>query len=154
MRGHCAAISSTSTEILFKSKRSPGAALESLSVAFLTKQGTSTNCNAAELMRRAFTQLQLPVSIPRTLPAIRTGKRKGLWSDLPDALTRVLHQLVHPKRHVNIKLRTGVPIVWNIAQWYIELVVLRLSGYQHIYSIRIDCATAGAGEVERVPWRH
>lgn len=128
------------------------AALERLSVAYLTKQGHSTrNRTAADLMRSTFTHLRIPVSIREGRGAIRSGSRKGLWRDLPSALTRVRNELVHPKPHVDINFRTVVPTVWNVAQWYIELAILRLSGYLGVYSNRLR--SRWRGKVESVPWQ-
>ncbi len=43
-----------------------------------------------------------------------------------------------------------VPQGWKLAQWYVELFLLKLAGYRGVYSDRI--AARWVGEVKPVPW--
>jgi hypothetical protein len=126
------------------------AALERLTTAYLVKLGTSTQRHAAENFRAALRHLKLPTAIPQGMSALSTARRKGIWKDLPDAIVKVRNELVHPDARLNIRIGKVVAGVWNAAQWYVELCILRLAGYRGVYSRRIH--TNWRGEVERVPW--
>lgn len=126
------------------------AALERLTGALLSKSGLQAEGNATDCFRRAFGQLKLPTAIPMRMAALMTGRRKGMWSDLPEVIVRVRNELTHPKARLPMKVGKVIGTVWQIAQWYIELCILALAGYEGVYSNRLSARWRG--EVERIPW--
>jgi hypothetical protein len=127
------------------------AALERLTNAYLNWAGLGTGGIAAVRFRRAFRHLKLPTSVPKGMAAITTGRRKGVWTDLPEVVVRVRNELTHPKPRLPFQVGKVVTPAWQIAQWYIELSVLALSRYRGVYSNRLRARWRG--EVERVPWK-
>jgi hypothetical protein len=126
------------------------AALERLTNAYLIKTGLATSGNATARFRRAFQHLKLPTAVPRRMSVIYTGRRKRVWKDLPEVLVMVRNELTHPNTRLRIPIGKIVATVWQIAQWYIELSILALSGYRGVYLNRLRARQRG--EVERVPW--
>jgi hypothetical protein len=88
----------------------------------------------------------IPSSIPTELTDLLNVAVQRQWPSGPKALAGVRNQLVHPGRH------GGVPYydAWRLAEWYVELVLLRMLSFQGEYSNRIK--HRWVGEVERVPW--
>ena len=84
------------------------------------------------------------------MSAISNGRRKGVWTDLPELVVKVRNELTHPNARLPIQVGKVVATVWQIAQWYIELSILALTGYRGVYSNRLRARWRG--EVERVPW--
>jgi hypothetical protein len=98
------------------------------------------------------------LGIPRTLPAGLTALQKaseeapkggpGPWTDGPHALTDLRNVVVHPTK----KRRTlgAVDLPWDdaarLSRWYVELVLLRLMGYDGMYLSRLTYSS------EPVPW--
>ncbi len=126
------------------------AALERLAAAYLTNAGLLTRGNAADRFRRAFRHMRLPTAIPKEMSVISTTRRKGVWTDLPDALVKVRNELTHSKPQLTVGVRRVVADIWNIAQWYIELCILRLSGYRGMYLNRLH--RRRRRQVEQMPW--
>lgn len=126
------------------------AALERLSTAYLAKAGLSTGSNAADRLRRACRDLKLSTAIPKVASPIYSARRKGVWSDVPDAITKVRNELVHPTARLNLTLGKVISPTWILAQWYIELFILRLANYRGVYSDRLRARWRG--EVRNVPW--
>ncbi len=125
------------------------AALERLSSAYLdqNKIMLSRKASAAERLREVLQRLGIPQSIPVETMYLRAAKRRHGWSDGPEALTKVRNALVHPGR---LKIGKVVPDTWRLAQWYIEMTVLCLAGYEGDYSNRLK--SRWVGEFEAVPW--
>lgn len=106
--------------------------------------------SSAERMRRAFQIISLPGDIPRELSCIYRAKRRRLWQDSPEAITRIRNELVHPQGRLGVDVHQFLPEIWTLAQWYLELWLLRLSEYRGVYSKRLK--QGWVGEVENVPW--
>jgi len=128
------------------------AALELLVSAYLEAQNIKmpARSRAADQLREVLSRLGIPVAIPDALAGLQEGQRQNCWQDGPEAITRIRNELMHPKRKLPIKLGAVVPNAWSLAQWYIELLILRLSGYSGQYSNRLEARWVG--EVEDVPW--
>lgn len=124
------------------------AALEKLSKAYLRKVGLPTRGPSLIQFRKAFGHLQLPTSIPKGLAGIPSEKRS--FDDLPDAITSVRNELIHSDKKLKFNINSIIPSIWNVAQWYIEICILRLSNYHGVYSNRLRAKWRG--EVEQVPW--
>jgi hypothetical protein len=126
------------------------AALEGLASAYLAAVGKSQGGNAAETIRLALTEMSIPAAIPKEFRKLRRGQRKRAWDDGPHALIRVRNDLVHPKKRLPIPIGNLIGEAWQLAQWYLELAILRASGYSGVYSSRLR--TKWVGDVEAVPW--
>ncbi|CAN7380159.1 hypothetical protein LJR016_002223 [Devosia sp. LjRoot16] len=126
------------------------AALEGLAAGYLAALGKPTSGNAAEKIRRLLIEMAIPVSIPKQFVNLRSGQRKGAWQDGPHAITKVRNELVHPERRSLMPVDKCVVEAWRLAQWYLELAILRAAGYAGKYSSRL--ASRWVGEVEPVPW--
>lgn len=127
------------------------AALERLSDAVLRKRGLVPSGFAGERIRQALKHLGLPVAIPLHSKALSAGRRRKAWNDGPEAIVKIRNELVHPKKRLKVSLGTVIPEGWQLAQWYIELIVLRLCGYYGPYSNRLN--PGWIGHVEQVPWK-
>jgi hypothetical protein len=91
--------------------------------------------------------LGIPLQIPRKLQTLTSAARRNKWQDGPDALVRVRNEVVHAQRRYP---RSPIFEAWRLAQWYIELVILRLAGHSGYY---IDRTSADhVGDITKVPW--
>jgi hypothetical protein len=126
------------------------AALERLVSAYLAKAKVSSGSNTATRLRATCQVLKLPTAVPKAVPRLYYGRRRKLWKDAPDAIAQVRNELVHPKARLAIPLGRLIPDTWQLAQWYIELCILRLSNYRGVYSNRLRARWVG--QVENVPW--
>jgi hypothetical protein len=129
------------------------AALETLTEAYLDSRKISLlpEARAADRLREAFRDLRLPLAIPRDCSGVYAARRKKVWRDIPEAITKVRNELIHPHRRLRIDLHNVVSDTWNLAQWCVELAVLRLSDYNGVYGNRIR--GRWVGQVEQVPWK-
>jgi hypothetical protein len=126
------------------------AALERLALAHLETTQVSAASKAATTLRRAWQHLRLPGKIPRDADQLQRGRRKRLWTDSAEAITRVRNELVHPKSRLGVRAHDYIPEAWNLSQWYIELFILRLCDYGGPYSNRFR--SRWIGQVENMPW--
>jgi hypothetical protein len=122
------------------------AALERLASAFLPTDFQDEPL--ASRIRETLSRLDIPVAIPDALENLGVGK--GFWRDGPEALTKIRNELVHPNKRITDSIGKFIPDAWQLGQWYIELIVLRLCDYSGNYSNRLKARWVG--EVERVPW--
>jgi hypothetical protein len=129
------------------------AGLEELTAAYLEANGVplATESRAANNLRETLSRLGIPTKIPDVLKILTDGKAQGGWDDGPQALTRVRNELTHPKNRLPFKVGNAVYETWNLSQWYIELIILKLAGYSGEYSNRL--AARWVGQVEAVPWK-
>lgn len=105
---------------------------------------------AADQIRLLGTSLGIPLEVPSEL----TGLTKGLLKqneprDLASVLTRLRQLVTHPAKKESLNTETYMH-GWMAAQWLIELIVLRLAGYNGKYAKRY--ARRHVGSVELVPW--
>ncbi|MBA7469768.1 hypothetical protein ES707_05042 [subsurface metagenome] len=106
---------------------------------------------AADNLRETLSGLGIPVAVPDSLAGLKEGQRHNCWQDGPEAIVRIRNELVHPKRKLPINMADVVRDGWSLAQWYIELLLLRLAGYNGQYSNHLQARWVG--EVEDVPWK-
>lgn len=126
------------------------AALEGLTNAYLNRIRLSTTGRAADRFLRFFNHLKLPTAIPSRMSALSTGQKKGDWVNLAEVVVNVRNEMTHPNRRLHTKVGKVVGTVWQIAQWYVELSILALAGYDGVYSNRLHARWRG--QVELVPW--
>lgn len=112
-----------------------------------TRPSKSTTTNK---IVRASEQLGIPVAIPRTLSNLKRGERSDLWRNGPDAIVKLRNEFIHPVNRLGADRRKYAFEAWQLAQWYVEMFILRLTGYRDVYSNRLY--RGYVGQVVRVPW--
>lgn len=122
------------------------AALEHLSVMYLCTINKSPikKDSAAMKMRRGFQFLKLPLSIPTEMKTVASAFRQGVWSDLPDATAKTRNDIVHPHKKLSVNMSEVIKEIWTLSQRQLELLILRLSGYNGKYGNR--CKKPAGGE--------
>ncbi len=121
------------------------AALERLSFQSLGRT-RRRNEPAGEFISQALESLELEVRIPPSCPKLEELRRVNNWKDAPNTLVKIRNDLVHPKKkHGNISLPAHYE-AWNLGQWHIELILLKLFDYQGSYRNRLT------QKREPVPW--
>jgi len=116
-----------------------------LSAAAFNKPGCLP---AADKLRVLASSLGVPLEIPSKLRALRS-KRGTKWADAMDAITGIRNTAVHPNKKEQIRHERGYE-AWNLAQWYLEMILLKLFAYKGQYANRL--VSRWAGQVEPVPW--
>ena len=100
-------------------------------------------CNAAGKMRTLAEGLGIPVQIPLELTSLRSFPAG--WDDSLQAIACLRNDLTHPK----VKYDASVDVyydAWRLSLWYLDLVLLKLCGYNGKYRSRIT------DKNETVPW--
>jgi hypothetical protein len=137
------------------------AGLELLGWAILQRQdwlGTDalSKLSAGTITRLLLQWASVPVAIPdhfTALAARRSRISQASWA-APEVLFNVRNALVHPpKRLDEPEWPSSDELVesWQLATWYLELVLLRLLEYDGDYWSRLRL-NRSANEVEPVPW--
>lgn len=103
---------------------------------------------ASDLIRKAFKNLHIPLGIPSSCQKLFSLAQVNNWQDGPHALIEVRNALVHPKQKYK---DLSYFEAWNLSQYYIELMLLRLCEYKGYYANRLKLGR-WQGEVEPVPW--
>ena len=121
------------------------AALERLSCRILERTRQERE-PAGEFIRVALKHLNLEAQIPPGCLELEKLRQDNNWDNGPHTLVEIRNDLVHPKnKYGSISLPTNYE-AWNLGQWYIELMLLKLFDYQGSYRNRLT------QELERVPW--
>ena len=83
---------------------------------------------------------------PESCPELAMLGRKHSWKHGPHALVELRNNIVHPEdKYVNMSQRAYYE-AWNLAQWYLELTLLKLCGYEGSHGNRLS--QKWVGEVE------
>ena len=135
--------------------------LELLGWAILQRHGglrpnVVKKLSAGEIARQVIEWAGVPSVLPAKFDALADRRARIGEPDWegPEVLFSVRNKLVHPPNRLD-SLEWPKPEelwqAWQLATWYLELVVLRVLGYEgSCWSrIRLD---DGSGEVELVPW--
>lgn len=125
------------------------AALERLSLSILSRAGARKPEKSAEKIRHACEHLNIETSIPQFYSGLRSLDRHGTVFDGPRSVIDLRNELVHPKRRLSGNLGPAIYEAWQLAQWYIEVMLLKLCGYQGVYSYRLQ--PGWVGEVRTFP---
>ena len=113
---------------------------------------------AMEKLRLLLTMLEIPTAIPSPLKTLTSSaKAKGNdWKDGPHALAEIRNALVHSnpakRKKVFDKHPELVHEAWQLSLSYLELIILKLCGYDAAYSSRVSEAQWKGEEVQKVPW--
>ena len=129
------------------------AALEILSWTYLVKSSGMSrskfkSLDTAEAVRELLIALSIPTNVPATLGPLQILASTCTPADAVSAIVAVRNGLVHPERAA-----TAPPITeaWMLAQRFVELVLLRLCGFNGDHANRTN-TPRWIGQVERVPW--
>jgi hypothetical protein len=129
------------------------AALESLSrFVLIEARGTLSKggykaLRASDRIRRLLGELSIPIQIPSSSEQLVAATPP--WEDGPHAVTSIRNSVTHSYES------SGSPPVfeaWQLAQWYLELALLRLFEFNGSYSNRTKQGKY-VGQVELVPWK-
>ena len=83
---------------------------------------------------------------PESCPELAIFGRKHSWKHGPHALVELRNNIVHPEdKYDNMSQRVYYE-AWNLAQWYLELTLLKLCEYEGNYGNRLN--QKRVGEVE------
>ena len=112
------------------------AALERLAVQF-----------GKHRVRDALKCAEVPTAIPDYCKSlVEVGKPTG-----PESLIALRNALVHAKSRKNVGLDAYLE-AWELGQWYVELLFLKLFGYDGQYANRLTYSYKGILSPEVVPW--
>jgi hypothetical protein len=132
-------------------------ALERLCFVYLTEAAPSklsrTACkklSALEMLEMTAGQLGLPSVIPQQM----AGRITTTGTDqltVAKVITAVRNNEVHPKKNPEVQAESYD--AWNLAQWYLELMILRLCGYAGPYNDRAQqCVARWRMGPVQTPW--
>jgi len=98
-------------------------------------------------LRLLIESCKIPTNIPPGLTDLYCKAKELNWSDGPKALAAVRNLLVHPSTQKRLPYYDA----WRLAEWYVELVLLRMLSFSGVYSDRTR-AQRWVGAVDAVPW--
>lgn len=135
-------------------------ALETLAWAVLQSEEWATATELERMTASGMVRLLLAWSgIPTTLPPHmqqlhkrRANRSQDKWGG-PEVLFNVRNRLVHPPKKLDSPEWPEAELVetWQLATWYLQLVILRLLKYEATYLSRLELGgTVYSGEP--VPW--
>ena len=123
------------------------AALERLASKVLNKSGKSRS--KSKLICEALEQIGVDLKIPETCRELRKTYRNDLNG--PKAFVNTRNSLVHSKMSKSVSL-DGYSEARDLGQWYVELLLLKLIGYEGQYINRLTYNYGGKWEFEAMPW--
>ncbi|MFG3682779.1 hypothetical protein ACGF5H_22000 [Micromonospora chalcea] len=138
------------------------AGLELLAWAVLQDEGWLNSdglsrLTAGQQLRLLLKWAGIPITLPSDFTALNTRRRSKLTSpQLPgsELVFNVRNALVHPPRKLtDIEWPSGEELLetWQLAMWYLELLILRLLGYEGDYISRLKLSGT-VFETVRPPW--
>lgn len=111
---------------------------------------------AFDRIRRLLSFCGISHEIPSTLSDLTAVAKELNWADGPAATTGIRNALVHSSAEKRARIRSVGPKsrfeAWALGQWYLELVLLRLFGYEGRYANRLHHDVWRGEDVELVPW--
>lgn len=106
---------------------------------------------SSDQLRLLLSRMRVPLGIPSAMTSL-VDLGKSLNWDAPRLFTECRNQLVHPSEG---KWARGKLLpyfeVWNLGQWYLELALLHICGFDDVYSDRTKLG-GWIGDVRQVPW--
>ena len=122
--------------------------------AILSEEGLE-KLAAADRIRLLLSWSGIPLPIPSTLKKLTAAFVEASGADGPLAVTEIRNSIVHPTKKNLTKLEAynhhARFEAWQLTQWYVEMVMLRLFNYQGRYDNRLDF-NSWVGTYEKVPW--
>ena len=123
------------------------AALERLVRQLLPNEKYRESGNAAERIRAVLEETGIDPAIPQSCKELRAMGR----GDGPERLTQIRNDLVHAQTHAHVCLKAYLE-ARDLGQWYAELLLLRLFGYEGEYTNRLAYNYDRIYQPEAVPW--
>ncbi len=114
--------------------------------------------SAAGKIRLIVVNIELTTDVPERLSKLRKFVEKNQnIEDGPDAITYIRNALVHS----NFKKRKALDQIPTLLRfealelsiWYVELAILRILNYNHVYNNRCSDGILGLESTEFVPWK-
>lgn len=107
---------------------------------------------AADQLRLMLRQCGIPLDIPSGLKELISAAKGFNWENGAQALVETRNSIVHAGKKRGMK-RANMPVydAWRLAQWYLELVLLKLFDFNGRYCNR-TLERRYPGQVESVPW--
>jgi hypothetical protein len=105
---------------------------------------------ASDQLRLLASLMELPHEIPDSLTSIKEDAEGKKFEDAFHAITTIRNQLVHSKKKNKLKHMATFE-AWNLAQWYVEMCLLRAMEYKGQYANRLT-RNKWVGDTELVPW--
>ncbi len=110
--------------------------------------------NAADRIRRMLAKHGVPHSLP-SLPNLQRWAEEFRWRNIADAIAAMRNMVIHPdnRRRERLEGADDSPLidVWHCGLWALELLLLRLFGYNGGYQDRRKNPRF-AGDPDPVPW--
>ena len=112
---------------------------------------------AMDKLRLLISDCGIPLGIPSSLSLLSAIAKAENWKDGPQALTELRNALVHsnPKKRKKV-LGADIGVrheASDLSLWYLELVILRICGYNCYYANRLVRGGYRGNEIESVPWK-
>ena len=127
------------------------AALERLARQLLPRKKYKALNSATRKIRAVLQETEVDTVIPEYCEELRrVRKAKGLC-DGPEILSEIRNDLVHSEMRTNVSSEAYFE-ARDLGQWYVELLLLRLFGYEGPYANRLAYKYDGRWEPEVVPW--
>ena len=127
------------------------AALERLARQLLPSKRYKTLNSAARKIRAVLQDTEIDTVIPQCFKELRTVRKAKGICDGPEILSEIRNDLVHAKMRANVCLDAYLE-ARDLGQWYVELLLLKLFGYNGKYANRLAYKYEDIGEPEIVPW--
>ena len=111
---------------------------------------------AMEKLRLLLIDCGIPAAIPATLSDLQMAAEKFNWVDGPQALTAIRNASVHSDLDKRKRFFNERPLVkydaWSLCNWYLEMIMLKISNMKGNYSNRLVRPRFKGGEIKPVPW--
>ena len=124
------------------------AALELLSNQVLERQ-RHRNERTGDFVREALDDLKIPSDVPEGCKSLQRIKT---WKHSPHAIVVVRNDLIHPKKKLNDVSDFAIHEAWNLGQWCIEMILLRMFEYRGSYVNRLADWGEFDQRIQLVPW--
>ena len=127
------------------------AALERLAGEILkrTSQEKRGQRKTKDIIRAALQHIGVNPEIPESCHELYELQRNE--ADGPSTLVKMRNDLIHPQMFEDVSLNAYME-AQNLGQWYVELFLLWLIGYDNEYANRLAYAYEGKWAMEPVPW--
>lgn len=123
------------------------AALERLARQLLPNEKYEALTKAAERIRAVLEEAGIDPAMPQSCKELREVAQV----DGPEILSRIRNDLVHAEMRTNVSLEAYLE-ARDLGQWYVELLLLKLFGYEGQYANRLAYIYEGIWKPELVPW--
>ena len=126
------------------------AALQRLT--FTTNGRKTEDKHRGDRMAQALQDMGINPGLPIHCPELTQLQQQHNWSHGPHALVEIRNDLVHPRNKLDSIAPNALVEAQCLGLHYIELMLLRLSGYTGWYANRLKSKEPYGAKVERVPW--